>query len=538
MASLKRINRILLAGTACLALASCDGSDSVASPGEGVLVVPATPAPTPPPTVTPTPTPTATPTPTSGPAASCPAGTTDVGVIGTVYRSCRLPSLVAGALSLPRVTGVAYELNGRVDVGVDTGATGAIGTSASLTVAPGVVVYANTTNADNDFLVVNRGSRLVADGTEALPIVFTAQQNLTGGVTEDSQGLWGGIILAGRAPISNCLASGAVGGSAQCENVVEGTTTALYGGATPTDNSGVVRYVQIRYSGTIISPNNELQGLTLGGTGSGTVVDRVQVHNSSDDGIEIFGGRTNLRYLAITGADDDGLDTDVGWQGFAQFVLAIQRPNNATADNYSTEIDSNGAEDALPRQRYNLANFTFISTSTATNAAIRLRGGADARFVNGLVSSPAACLNIVAGANSATDKSTIRPANAALDDQGPPVFNSVLFNCATPFAETTVNGITVTIAEQRAAFTAAPGSNNVEAAGAILNGFTPTGAATTATPFNASTINAPGSAFFVSTTFVGAVNGAADTSFQRWTCNSNRANFGANSATCTVAPAT
>ncbi len=535
MASFKRINRILLAGTACLALASCDGSDSVASPGEGVLIVPATPTPAPSPT--PSPTPTATPTPTSGPAAACPTGTSDVGVIGTVYRSCRLPTLITGALSLPRVTGVAYELNGRVDVGVDTGSTGATGGAASLTIAPGVVVYANTTNADNDFLVVNRGSQMVADGTEALPIVFTAQQNLTGGVTEDSQGLWGGIIMAGRAPISNCLAAGAVGGTAQCENVVEGTTTALYGGATPTDSSGVVRYVQIRYSGTIISPNNELQGLTLGGTGSGTVVDRVQVHNSSDDGIEIFGGRTNLRYLAITGADDDGLDTDVGWQGFAQFVLAIQRPNNATADNYSTEIDSNGAEDATPRQRYNLANFTFVSTSTATNAAIRLRGGADARFVNGLVTSPGACLNIVAGATSATDKTTIRAANAALDDQGPPIFNSVLFNCATPFATTTVNGITVTVDEQRAVFTAAPGSNNNEAAGAILNGFLPTGAASTATPFNAATINAAGSAFLVNTAFVGAVSGANDTSFQRWTCNSNRANFGANSAACTAAPA-
>lgn len=531
MAGFARINRILLAGTACLALASCDGSDSVASPGEGVLVVNT-------PTPAPTPTPTATPTPTGGAAASCPAGTTDVGVIGTAYRSCRLPTLITSALSLPRVSGVAYELNGRIDVGVDTGSTGAVGTSASLTIAPGVVVYANTTNADNDFLVVNRGSRLVADGTEALPIVFTAQQNLTGGATEDSQGLWGGIILAGSAPISNCLASGAVGGTAGCENVVEGTTTALYGGATPTDNSGVVRYVQIRYSGTIISPNNELQGLTLAGTGSGTTVDRVQVHNSSDDGIEIFGGRTNLRYLAITGADDDGLDTDVGWQGFAQFVLAIQRPTNTTADNYSTEIDSNGAEDALPRQRYNLANFTFVSTSSATNAAIRLRGGADARFVNGIVTSPGACLNIVAGAVSATDKSTIRAASATLDDQGPPVFNSVLFSCASPFAETTQNGIVVTAAEQRAVFTTGSSTGNNEAAGAILNGFLPSGAATTATPFNAASINPAGTSFFVNTPFVGAVNGSADTSFQRWTCNSNRANFGTTSATCTAAPTT
>lgn len=531
MAVSKRV-RILLGSVACVALASCDGSDSVASPGEGVIVVPA-PAPSP----APSPTPSATPTPTSGPAASCPTGTTDVGTIANAYRSCRIPAVITAPLTLPRAQGVAYELNGRVDVGVDVGGAGTTpgGQSATLTIAPGAVIYANTANADNDFLVVNRGSRLVAEGTEQLPIIFTALQNLTGQATDESQGLWGGIILAGRAPISNCNATGVTGGTAGCENVVEGTTTALYGGATPTDNSGIIRYVQIRYSGTVISPNNELQGLTLAGTGSGTTIDRVQVHNSSDDGIEIFGGRTNLRYVAVTGADDDGLDTDVGWQGFAQFVLAIQRPNNTTSDNYSTEIDSNNAEDALPRQRYNLANFTFVSTSTATNAAIRLRGGADAAFVNGIVTGPNACLNIVAGTDANGGKSTIRAANTAVEDAGPPIFNSVLFSCQTPYATTTVNNITVTTDEQRAVFTA--GTNNNENAGTIVtNGFLPSGAATTATAFNAATLNPAGTSFLVQTSFVGAVSGANDSSFQRWTCNSNRANFGATSASCTAAP--
>ena len=531
MASFARINRILLAGTACLALASCDGSDSVASPGEGVVIVPGTPTPSP------SPSPTTTPPPVGGPAASCPAGTTDVGTIANAYRSCRVPAVITSNLTLPQAAGVAYELNGRVDVGTDAGAAGGAGTSATLTVAPGAVVYANSTNSDIDFLVVNRGSRLVADGSAQRPIVFTAQQNLAGTATDESQGLWGGIIMLGRAPISNCATGGATGGTVQCENIAEGQTTALYGGATPADDSGVVRFVQIRYSGTALNTGNELQGLTLAGTGSGTIVSNVQVHNSSDDGVEIFGGRTNVRYLALTGADDDGFDTDVGWQGFAQFVLSIQRPNNTQTDTYSTEIDSNGAEDALPRQRYNLANFTFIHTSSATNAAIRLRGGADARFVNGIVTSAsAACLNIVAGATSATDKSTIRPANPASDDLGPPIFNSVLFNCANPYAETGVGGITVTTDEQRAVFTTGASTGNNEAAGTILQAgtFLPTGAATTTAAFNASTINP----FFTATTFVGAVAGPNDTSFQGWTCNSNRANFGTTSASCTAAPAT
>jgi hypothetical protein len=460
-------------------------------------------------------------------------------VIGNV-RGCRIPSRVSSDLTLAKLPGVAYEMNGRVDVGFDIGGAGTApdGRAVTLTIQPGAIVYANTSNADNDFLVVNRGSKINAEGTEAQPIIFTAQQNLTGGVTDESQGLWGGIILAGRAPISNCLATVA-GGSVGCENVVEGTSTALYGGATATDSSGVFRYVQIRYSGTVISPNNELQGLTLGGTGSGTVIDHVQVHNSSDDGIEVFGGRTNMRYLVITGADDDGLDTDVGWQGYVQFLLAIQKPNNTQTDTFSTEIDSNGNEDALPRQSYNLANFTFVETSTnaATPAAIRLRGGADATFVNGIVVGPQACLNVIAGVDN-QGKSTIRPANATLEDKGPPVFNSVLFGCQTPYATTTVAGVTVTADEMASIFNAGTNNNANAGAGILTNTFYPAGAATTATAFNAASLNPSGTSFLVSTSYVGAVSGANDTWFQRWTCNSNRASFGGSGAACTAIPTT
>lgn len=529
MRKFNRLGLMFLGSTAALALAGCDGASSVASPGEGTVVIPApTPAPSPSPS---------TPTPTAGtPAASCPSGFNDGGVVGT-YRACRLPSLITGTLSLAKVAGVAYELNGRVDVGVDAGGAGTGTQTGLLNIAAGVVIFANTTNSDNDFLIVNRGSRINAEGTETQPIVFTAQQNLTGGVTDESQGLWGGVILAGRAPISNCNATVA-GGSVNCENVVEGTGNALYGGATANDTSGTFRYVQIRYSGTIISPNNELQGLTLGGVGSGTTIDHVQVHNSSDDGIEVFGGRVNMRYLVLTGADDDGLDTDVGWQGLVQFVIAAQKPTNTQTDNYSTEIDSNGNEDALPRQDYRLANFTFIDTSTATNAAMRIRGGADVTMVNGIVVSNTPCLNIVAGETSATDKSTIRAASTTLQDRGPPVFNSMFFACTGNLSTTTtVNGITVTTAEQDALVAA--GSNNVTtgtAATALQNGFYPTATTLARPAFNAATLNPTGSAFMIQTSYIGAVSGPNETWFRGWTCNSNRANFGTSSSACTGLP--
>jgi hypothetical protein len=144
MARFQRLSLILLSSCAALSLAACDGASSVASPGEGAFP-PAAPAPTPAP---------ATPTPTPGtPAAACPTGTgqalTDVGTIGA-FRICRLPTLITN-LTLPgkaAAPGVAYEINGRVDVGVDRGSQGLIGQAGSFTIGAGAVLFANTTNAD------------------------------------------------------------------------------------------------------------------------------------------------------------------------------------------------------------------------------------------------------------------------------------------------------------------------------------------------------------------------------------------------------
>lgn len=531
----KRFNRALLGSVACMALASCDGSDSVASPGAGSVTVVTPPAPTP------TPTPTATPTPTpvtaaqfaaqntqngvtitsdeqlalvtgqsnnnvngtgsvlngvyptsntsvvtaSNPATlgnffqstnyagalngptdtsfqgwtcnsstaqfgasgqactavpnvgtlatgtACPTGTTDDGLVSG-FRACRLPQVITTSLSLPRIAGVFYRFRGQTEVGVDAGTTGA-DTGVTLTIAPGVVLAADSSEATPDLLLVNRGSRISAVGDGNNPIVFTAQQNLAAnGVSDASQGLWGGIILLGQAPTQVCATgtgpNNAAGSSTTCQQNIEGVTGRFYGGPDNADNSGSMQFVQIRYTGIAISDGNELQGLTLGGVGNGTTLTNIQSHNSADDGIEIFGGTANLRYIAITGADDDGFDVDNGYRGFTQFLVAAQRLTGATADSFSAEIESNGNEDLLPRTFPRLANFTFIQTANAP-AAIRLRGGSDAAFVNGIVRTAAgvAGVNIIAGAGTGADRTTIRAANEGLQDAGPPVFQSVYF---------------------------------------------------------------------------------------------------------------
>lgn len=546
---MSHLRNALMLGTA-LALAACGGADDVASPGEGQIV---TPAPTPTPGTgggTPTPTP-----PVAGtPAADCPTGFTDQGTLGN-FRVCRIPNSITADLTIPRRAGTAYQINGRVDVGIDVGgatAPNATGRSAILTIQEGTVIFAQSGDADNDYLAVNRGSRLNAVGTASQPIIFTARENLlpasdTARVTDTSQGLWGGIIIAGRAPISNCNATVA-GGSAGCQNTIEGTGNVLYGGEVANDSSGNIQYVQIRYSGVAITPNNELQGLTLAGAGSGTTVNNIHIHNSADDGVEIFGGRVNARYLVMTGTDDDALDTDVGHRGAFQFVLAIQRAGNGSSDPRGFEIDSNGSEEALPRNDFRIANFTLVnrlSAGTVANAAaIHLRGATDARLANGVVVHSAnSCLNIDAAATvRAADGTEAAP--GPLQDLGPPQFNSIYFACtaATGAPAGTTNTIiddsNVTAAQINTVLTTAPSTNNVldgQAANALTNTFITSGAAAAVPVFNAATLNFAGSGFLVTTNYVGAVRDANDTWYRGWTCDSATANFGSGSA-CTSLP--
>jgi hypothetical protein len=371
---------------------------------------------------------------TGGATAACPAGTTDDGIVQT-FRACRLPTVISSSLTLPKIAGVFYRFRGQTEVGTDVGSTGA-SSNVTLTIAPGVVLAADSSEASNDLIIVNRGSRINAVGTAEAPIIFTSQQNLAAnGVSDATQGQWGGLVLLGQAPTAVCASgtgpNNAGGTSTTCQNPIEGVTNRFYGGPDQASNSGTLQFVQIRFTGIAISEGNELQGLTLGGTGSGTTIDHVQSHNSADDGIEIFGGATNLKYFVVTGADDDGFDVDNGWRGFMQFIIAAQKASGATADSFATEIDSNNAEDLLPRTFGRYANFTFIQSASSAPAAIRLRGGADFAFVNGVVKTATgqACINIIAGEGTGTGRTTIRAADSALQDVGPPTFNSVYFQC-------------------------------------------------------------------------------------------------------------
>ncbi|MBL0924047.1 MAG: hypothetical protein IBJ12_06215 [Sphingomonadaceae bacterium] len=448
---------------------------------------------------------------------------TITGPTGT-YRVCTLPARLTASTTLTKVNGLLYRLGGRVDVGFDQGPTEETTDPADvvLTIQPGVIVFGGT---GVSWLHVNRGNRISAVGTAALPIVFTSRDNVLGLNSDSSIGQWGGVVLSGRAPITDCAASNATPGTIACERQVEGAVDpAVYGGATANDNSGRMSYVQIRYSGFVLSGNSELQSLTTGGTGSATVLDHIQSFNSSDDAAEFFGGVVNMNYFVSIGADDDNLDTDTGVKANFQYVLAVQRQG---AGDSMIEADTDNALDGnTPRQNTRLSNFTFIQrNNTGNQTAILLRGGTDYTLVNGVIVSPnTSCLRI---SRPQTASATV---DASIDEAGAPVVRSVVAQCGSP-AFVGLNGVT----DAQVSTIFGSGSNNNNSA------FTPSlaslfinGANETAVPaFNASTL----SSFFQATSYIGAVRDASDTWYAGWTCNSATANLGTSvTGLCTSLP--
>lgn len=421
-------------------------------------------------------------------AADCPTGFTNVGIVaGGALRSCQLPAKITGNLVVPRRTGTVYAISGRVDVGDDRGGnatTPAAGTSGVLTIEPGVRLYGS---AGLDYIVVNRGSQIFADGTASQPIIFTSRASVEGTTGIDSIGQWGGLVILGRAPTSNCSAPGATPGSATCEAQVEGTS-AFYGGNASGDNSGILRYVRVMHSGFQILPNNELNGITLAGVGTGTIIDFVQVHNSSDDGIEWFGGTVNAKHLVFTGIDDDNLDTDVGFNGTMQFVIAIQR---AGGGDRIIEASSAGT---APRSAPKLSNFTFVSRAVAgAGDPLTLNSSTGHNLSNGIVVAPGtavSCLDIDAATTSAT-------------------FNSVRLACGTAFR----NDTDVDAAATAVFFNAGTNNSSTHTStltNTFINGANEAGV----TAFDATTV----SSAFTRTTYIGAVRDAADTWYTGWTC--------------------
>ncbi len=516
--------RILFATASVAVLGGC-GANDIASPGTGGNVIINNPTPTP---STPTPTPSSTlVTPATGcPTIADPQGLTDAGTItgptGT-YRVCSLPARINKSIQLTKIAGLLYRLNGRVDVGTDGGFTAsAADTNVTLTIDPGVIIYGGT---GVSWLAVNRGNKINAVGTATQPIIFTSRDNVLGLNTDSSSGQWGGVVLMGRGTVTDCNTGTIAAGT--CERQTEGAVDpAVYGGNDNSYNAGRMSYVQIRYSGYVLSSNSELQSLTTEAIGTGTTLDHIQSFNSSDDGAEFFGGKVNMKYYISVGAEDDNLDTDTGVKANFQYVIVAQR--SGIGDSIIEADSDNAADGDIPRQNTRVSNFVFLQRSNngPDLAAILLRGGTDYALANGIVVAPNyTCLNI---SRAQTASTTV---NAAIDELGAPVFKSVELQCSTKYLGTN----SVTAAQVQAIFGTGANNNNDSYTPTLTSLFVNGASETAVTAFDASTFDA----FFDKTTYIGAVKDATDTWYKSWTCNSSTADFGTgNSGLCTSLPTT
>ena len=237
---------------------------------------------------------------------------------------------------------------------------------ATLTIEPGTVIkgklQSNITTGDGaSALIVRRGAKIMASGTPESPIIFTSELddlNLTDDLSyELDRGLWGGLIVLGRAVTNQPTTSNQIEGIPN-----EPATYARYGGNDDSDNSGVLRYISIRHGGYSISgvPGDEINGLTMGAVGNGTTIEYIEVFANLDDGYEWFGGTVNTKYLVAAFCADDAFDYDQGWRGKNQFWFVIQGADEAGRGGEHDGGDDNetGTPYAIPM----IANATYIGS--------------------------------------------------------------------------------------------------------------------------------------------------------------------------------
>ncbi len=258
---------------------------------------------------------------------------------------------------------------------------------ATLTIQPGTTICGDATDPMKvSFLNIDQDAKLSADGLRDKPIVFTSSRKPGERRTSD----WGGVVLRGRAAINLPPGDQTACGSLEGNAGSYGPCGTLRND----DSSGVLRFVRIEFAGREVAPDNELNGLTFGGVGSGTVVDYVQVHRGSDDAFEFFGGTVNVRHLVASGALDDAFDWDQGYSGKGQFLVSQQ----ILADgNNGIEADNNRDNNALlPRSAPTWSNITLVGTGRGSSPkgekrlGMTLRQGTDGLLQNVIVQGFAA----------------------------------------------------------------------------------------------------------------------------------------------------
>ena len=240
---------------------------------------------------------------------------------------------------------------------------------ATLTIPAGTTIRAKEGFAN--YLLVAQGGKIMAEGTAEKPITFTAENE-----AEAAAGYWGGLIINGKAPLSG--ASAGTIGRTEINNDFE------YGGTDIADNSGVLKYVRILYTGARSSEDIEHNGLTLNGVGNGTLIENIYVAEGADDAIEFFGGSVNVTGLLAVNSDDDMFDFTQGYCGTLKDCYGRWEEGYTSTESDPSGVEADGnldgkGPDHTPQSDFTIENMTIENLSAQEmNDAIKIRRHAKA----------------------------------------------------------------------------------------------------------------------------------------------------------------
>ena len=254
------------------------------------------------------------------------------------------------------------------------------GEGPTLTIAAGAKL---AFSASEDYIMIARGSRIVAEGTKAKPIVISAVTDLRdNAATEGDRGLWGGILINGNGLTNKCNDTQRAPSGTNphgCHITAEGRPS-TYGGNNNDESSGVLRYVVVKHAGFEVVDGSELNGITFNAVGAGTRVEYVQTYTTQDDGFEMFGGAVDLKYVVAVNTGDDSFDFSEGWTGNIQFALSVA----TSGGNTCVEADNTGsgrADDLTPLTKGRVSNLTCVTTNVKTGQGIHPSAKGDSEGV-------------------------------------------------------------------------------------------------------------------------------------------------------------
>lgn len=308
-----------------------------------------------------------------------------VGPLGTTAATLQVTQNVTGNVTWSAAN--EYVLNGFIYVL----------TNSVLTIEPGTVIRGKAgTGLDSAALFITQGAKLMANGTREMPIIFTAENDDLSDPHDIplwTRNLWGGIVFFGRSALNTANDAGGNAANPKYDifeglpdTQVNGQFVNRFGGTDDNDNSGVLRYVSIRYSSTTILPNKEINALSLCGVGRGTSIDHVECFGAGDDSVEFFGGTVNTKYMVSIFSDDDNFDIDQGYRGKNQFWFAVQAPDRKDNGGEWNGEPSGIAVGNAPVGNFEIYNATYIGAGTnATGArALIVRENAAPKVFNSI----------------------------------------------------------------------------------------------------------------------------------------------------------